>query len=150
MGGLLSCSTLAHAEELIRQLLASAGKPSYAFGKGATVTVNDWLDSGNNIPSNETGIPFGLSNGQIVEVWVGNKNLVAYDLSIYHHLGDETSLTLIVTLTIPAGNRTATFNVTDFGILSVPIDVQIAMRVTAVPGANPRSVSAHATITGSS
>ena len=148
MGGLVSCNILAHIEESTTQATASSGKPSYSFGRAATVVVDTWLDSGNNIPSNETGIPFGLDNGALIELWIGNKNLVAYDLTVYHHLGDEVNLTVLTTVTVPAGARTKIFKVADFGIVAVPKDVQIAMRVTDIPGGNPRSVAAHATIAG--
>jgi hypothetical protein len=147
---LICCSELAHIEELIKQVAASAGKPSYSFGHGGAVTVLTWLDSGNSIPSNKTGIPFGLNNGLLTSLWVGNELLVAYDLSVYWHLGDETSLTLLKTVTVPNTARTKTFDAIDLGVVNVPVDVQIAMRVTAVPGTNPKNMAAHATISGTS
>ena len=149
MGGLLSCNQLAHIEEFTGSALASSGKPSYSYGRASTVTVGTWLDGGNNIPSNETGIPFGLNNGALAELWIGNKNLVEYDISVYHHLGDEVGLTLLTTVTVPAAARTKVFKIIDFGVVSIPIGVQLAVQVTAVPGSNPRSIAVHATVLGS-
>ena len=148
MGGLLSCNELAHIEELINQIAANSGKPSYSFGRPSTVNDGTWLFAGNSVPSNKTGIPFGLNNGELTYGWIGNESLVAYDIEIYHHLGDEVSLTLLTTLSIGAGARTATFDVSDFGLVSVPKDVQIATKVVNVAAGNPRNVSVHLTIAG--
>lgn len=145
---LISVVQLAHIEEIVRQIGANSGKPSYSFGHGGAVTNLTWLDSGNNIPSNKTGIPFGLNNGYLTGLWIGNESLVAFDLSIYHHLGNETSLTLLTTVTVPNTDRTKTFSLLDLGIIVVPKDVQLAMQITAVPGTNPRNVAAYATLTG--
>ena len=148
MGGLLSCNQLAHIEEIVQQIAASSGKPSYSFGYSSAATVNTWQEHGPKISSNKNGIPFGLNNGQITNIWVGNSQLVAFDITAYWHLGDEVSLTALTTVSIPSTSRIATFNVDDFGIVNVPKDVQIAFRVTAVPGSNPRDIGLHATIVG--
>lgn len=134
----------------IKDAIANSGKPSYAFGRGSTVTEDTWLYSGNSVPSNKTGIPFGLSDGVLTYAWVGNELLVAYDVEIYWHEGDETNLTLLATLSVGAGSRTATFDIGDFGLVLVPQDKQIACFVTNVSSTNPRNVSVHLTIAGSS
>lgn len=144
---LVCCEIMAYVEEYVKQLTALSGKPSYQWGRASTVTVSTWLDN-NAIPSNKTGIPFGLNNGLLSEIWVGNEDLVAYDITLYWHLGNETSLTALTTVSVTAGARTKTFNVSNFGVVSIPKDVQLATRVTAVPGANPKNVSIHATILG--
>lgn len=148
MGGLLSCNQLAHMEELIKIISANSGKPSYAFGRPSSVNAGTWLFSGNSVPSNKTGIPFGLNNGQLIYAWVGNEDLVAYDVEVYYHLGDETSLTLLTTLNISAAARTDTFDITDFGTVNIPNNVQIAAKVSSVAAGNPKNVSIHLTIAG--
>lgn len=147
MGGLLSCNQLAHIEELVEQIAANSGKPSYSFGRGSTVNPNTWLFSGNSVPSNKTGIPFGLNNGEITYAWVGNELLAEYDVEIYHHTGDETNLTLLTTLNISSAARTSVLDQSDFGIISVPKDVQLAVRIGTTVS-NPRNVAVHLTIQG--
>jgi hypothetical protein len=144
---MLGCETIAVIEEYIKQVSASSGKPSYQFGRASTVNVNTWLDS-NTIPSNKTGLPFGLKNGLVADIWIGNELLVEYDVSLYYHLGDEIGLNLLTSVTVPAAARTNIFTVADFGLVLIPQNVQIAARVTAVPGTNPRNVSIHATLIG--
>lgn len=146
--GLICCSELAHIEELVKQIAANSGKPSYAFGRGSTVTTDSWLFAGNSVPSNKTGIPFGLNNGKLTYAWIGNELLVAYDVKVYYHTGDETGLTLLTTLSVPDSSRTATFDITDFGTVNVPNNVQIAVLVNNIVSTNPKNVSVHLTITG--
>ncbi len=145
---MINCNDLAHIEELVKQIAASSGKPSYSYGYSSSAPLNTWLEHGPKISSNKNGIPFGLNNGQMTEIWVGNSQLVQFDITAYWHLGDEVSLTALTTVTVPNTARTQTFNVSDFGVVSVPKDVQIAFRVTDVPGANPRDIGLHATIVG--
>lgn len=147
MGGLLSCNQLAHIEEMIFQIAANSGKPSYSFGRPSAVNPNTWLFAGNSVPSNKTGIPFGLNNGELTYAWIGNETLSEYDVEIYHHTGDETNLTLITTLNVPSSSRTSVFDQTDFGILSIPKDVQIAAKVASTVS-NPKNISIHLTISG--
>lgn len=148
MGGLISCNDLAHTEELIRQISANSGKPSYSYGYSSTASNLTWLEHGPKVPSNKTGIPFGLNNGQLTFLWIGNSELVAYNISVYWHDGDEVNLTLLKTVTVPNTARTKTFDVTALGTIIVPKDKQIACRVTDVPGSNPRNIGLHATIIG--
>lgn len=146
---MLNCDDIAITEELIRQLVASAGKPSYQFGLSGSNPANSWLDAAGK-PSNKTGIPFGLNNGKLIEVWVGNELLAAYEIKIYYHYGDETGLTLLKTLNVPNAARTKTFTITDIGDVSVPSNCQIAVRVGSITGTpNPMNVGVHATILGS-
>lgn len=145
---MISCTTLAHIEEMAKALIAASGRPSYSFGRDGNHPSLTWLDADGK-PSNKVGIPFGLNNGQLTELWVGNELLVAYDLTLYHHLGDEVSLTSLVTVSMPAGVRTKRFTISDFGIITVPKDVQIAAQISSVVSTNPRRTGCHATIIGS-
>lgn len=145
---LISCDQLAHIEELIKQIAANSGKPSYSFGRPSTITADTWLYSGNSVPSNKTGIPYGLNNGFLTYAWIGNELLVAYDIEIYTHDGDETNLTLLDTLSVGAGSRIATFDQGDFGSISVPKDKQVAVKVGSVVSTNPKNVAVHLTIQG--
>lgn len=145
----MNCDDLAITEELIRQFVANAGKPSYSFGLAGSAPSDSWLDSDGR-PSNKCGIPFGLNNGKLSEVWVGNELLSAYQIKVYYHYGDEIGMTLLTTLTIPNTARTKTFDTDDFGDISIPTDCQIAMRIGTVTGTpQPRNIGVHATILGS-
>lgn len=141
------CETIILIEQHVRLITAGSGKPTYDFGLKGAATALTWLDTQGR-PSNKTGIPFGLSNGKLVEIWCGNEDLVEYEFSLYHHEGDEVNLTLLKSVTVPAAARTKVFSVADIGDIDVPKDVQIAARVTAVTAANPRNVGAYAIITG--
>lgn len=143
---MLKCDDLALVEELIKQISANSGKPSFAYGKGGANPDLTWLDS-HGRPSNKVGIPFGLNNGKITEIWVGNELLVEYDIGIYFHYGAEVGLTLLKQVTIPATARTKTFDVADFGDILVPVDCQVAVRVLDPVGI-PRNAGVHLTIVG--
>lgn len=144
----LDCTIIAFVEQQITKSLAAAGKPSYAWGRGGANTDGSYLDN-HGVPSNKVGIPFGLNNGLLTELWVGNELLAEFDINIFHHLGDEVSLTLLTTVTVPAAARTKTFNAVDLGVVNVPKDVQIACQVVNATAGSPRNTSVHATITGS-
>jgi len=141
------CETQILIEQYTGLAVGGSGKPSYAFGLGGAAPALTWYQS-HGRPSNKTGIPFGLDNGELFEIWCGNQDLVAYDFSLYYHLGDEVGLTLLSTVTVPAGARTKLFKVADFGLVVVPKDVQIAARVEAVPGSKPNNPGAYAIIKG--
>lgn len=145
---MLKCDDLAIIEELLQQLIANSGKPSYAFGKAGQNPENTWADS-HGRPSNKVGIPFGLNNGKLIEVWVGNELLAEFDIEIYYHYGDEIGLTLLKTLHVPNTDRTKTFDVVAIGDIDVPNGCQIAVKVGAVTGTtSPRNIGVYAIITG--
>ena len=134
-------------EQHTGKAIGGSGKPTYSFGIGGAAPAGTYLD-GDGRPSNKTGIPFGLDNGELIEIWVGNQLLVAYDFSVYYHLGDEIGLTLLKTVSVPAGARTALFTVADIGLVTVPKTVQIAARVETVVSTSPRNMGAYAIIKG--
>jgi len=143
---MLSCDKLALVEELVQQAVANSGKPTYDFGKGGANPAWTWLEH-HGRPTNKVGIPFGLNNGKLTEIWVGNEDLVAYSFGVYYHFGNEIGLTLLKQVSIPAANRTKTFAVGDIGDISVPKDCQIATRVMTVT-TSPKNIGAHLTIRG--
>jgi hypothetical protein len=142
-----ACETQILIEQHTSKAVGGSGKPSYAFGISGSNPAGTWYDS-HGRPSNKVGIPFGLDNGELIEIWCGNELLVEYDFSLYYHLGDETGLTLLTTVTVPAAARTKLFTVADLGLVTVPKTVQIAARVETVPGTNPRNCGAYAVIKG--
>ena len=144
---MLKCEDLAIVEELLQQVIANSGKPNYSFGKGGTQSDLTWLDD-QGVPSNKTGVPFGLNNGKLTEVWVGNELLVEYDVGVYYHYGDEVGLTLLKQLTVPATSRTKTFNAIDIGDVSVPKDCQIATRVISSVSTSPKNTKIYCVIRG--
>jgi len=145
---MLKCDDLAIIEELLQQIVASSGKPSYSWGQAGANPAGTWLDS-HGRPSNKVGIPFGLNNGKLVDLWIGNENLAAFTVGIYYHYGDEIGLTLLTSVVVPNTARTKIFTVADFGTIVVPKNVQLAVKVISVTGSpNPQNTGAHATITG--
>ena len=119
-----------NTQEAIDELCAAtaiSASPGYAFGRTGNNGTNDWLNMyGGDIRSHRTGIPFGLNDGEIVEVWVGNEDVSTFDISIYEHQGDSIGLALLTTVSLVAV-RNQLFTV------SVPVtkDRQIAARVTS-------------------
>lgn len=142
----LDCSTIALVEQYITQYLLASGSAPYMFTR-QTANLNTYLDNG-NIPSNKTGVPFGLNNGKLGKLWVGNELLTPFDFSIYWHLGDEISLTLLATVTFTGAARTQLFDASDFGIVAVPKDVQLAGRITAVAATRPKNIKVYPIVTG--
>ena len=102
-----------------------SSNPGYAFGRGGNVPANAWLNS-EGIPSNKTGIPFGLANGSLEGIWVGNEDLSTFDIEIFQHLGDEIALTFLKSETVTA-SRNEIFIITGVAITK---DVQLAVRIT--------------------
>ena len=141
------CKLIAIVEEISRGQVGSVSKPPYSWARPGAHPANTYLDN-NAVPSNEVGIPFGLNNGFLGELWVGNKNLVEFDITLYYHLGDEIGLTALTTVTVPSTVRTKSFNATDFGLIPIPKDVQLATKISRVPAGKPRSTSVHATVLG--
>lgn len=111
---------------------ASAG---YEYGRKAPIE-STWLDSG-GIPSNKTGIPFGLVNGLLDGVWVGSSSLEDYSIAVYCHDGDEVNLLLLATLVVSSASRIATFDAVDLGVINIPSGVQLAARLVDVVGTPP-------------
>ena len=144
----LKCTIIALIEQFATALIAASGKPSYVAGRGGANPDLTWLDD-QGVPTNKTGIPFGLNNGLLKELWVGNELLTQYEMKVYWHDGDEVNLTLLKTVTIPNTARTKTFNAVDLGIVNVPKGVQIAFQVDNSVGGAPKNTKVHATITGS-
>jgi hypothetical protein len=90
-----------------------------------------WLYSG-ELATNKTGIPFGLANGALPGIWVGASNDSEFDLEIYHHLGNELSLTLLVpafTVNFTPTNLTLDFTEADYGATAIPQGVGLAAKV---------------------
>lgn len=145
---MIDAEILAFIEEYVHLGTASVGKPSYSFGYAATANALTWLEHTSGVVSNKTGLPFGLNNGRLVELWVGSDALRTYDISIYYHSGDSVGLTLLKTVSIPNTDRTKVFSLADLGTVVVPKNKQIAVQISSVTGTNPKNLAVHATITG--
>lgn len=109
--------------------VATGATTSYAWGRNGNISSNTWLLA-NEVPSQRTGIPFGLNNGEIKSIWVGNQDVNTFDVTIYEHDGDKTNLTALVTVSVTAA-RSDEFDVTDFGTITLTKGKQLAARVTS-------------------
>ena len=131
------CDDIPLIEQLIGNKLATSANPGFVFGRGGNVTSGSWLLN-NDVPSNITGIPFGLLGGNLLQVWAASQNVDTYDIGLYWHLGDEIGLTLLATMNIVA-ERQDFFGIPDFGTVPVPSNVQIAVRISNGAAKNPKA-----------
>ena len=109
------------------------------FDRTGTNNVNDWLKAG-NLFSNVVGWPFGLANGTVNGIWIGNENLSTFDIDIYEYEGDEVNLTNLVTVSVGVAARNAFFDVSDFGVVNITQGYQLAARISAGSIKEPRVV----------
>jgi hypothetical protein len=131
-------------EELCKQVSKGAS-PGFGWGRAGVANKNVWLLN-NDVVSNKTGIPFGLNNGELLELWVGNENISTFDVTLFEHDGVEINLTSKATVSL-VSERFKIFNVSDFGTVNITKNKQLAMRVTDGAGKN---VKVYAVIKGSS
>lgn len=142
----LDCTTIAYIEQYVsKALFAAAGTP-YLFTR-QSANEGTYLDNG-NIPSNKTGVPFGLNNGLLFGLWIGNELLTPFDVELYHHLGDEVSLTLIGTFSFTGAARSEILGIADFGTVNIPKDVQLAMRIVNTVATKPKNIKVYPFIRG--
>jgi len=101
-----------------------------------------WLDDG-GIPSNKTGIPFGLLNGELQSIWVGSSDLRQYDIEVWHHEGNLVNAMLLTTVTVLNTNRISPFSALDYGLVLIPVNVQLASRLVNVVGSAPNNLKVY-------
>jgi len=131
--GLNSDTVQEAIEELCNRVLISAS-PGFAWGRNGNINKNVWLLN-NEVSSNLTGIPFALTDGELVNLWIGNEDVKTFDLTLFEHDGDEINLTSLVTVSLTA-QRFKSFDITDFGTIAITKDKQLAARVTDGSGKN--------------
>lgn len=112
-----------------------SASPGFGFGRSGNVSTNTWLLRTGTVPSNKTGVALSVSNASITKIDVGNENINTFDISIYEHEGDEVNLTLLVTVSV-INSRTASFDISDFGIINATLGRQLAVRLTSGSGKN--------------
>ena len=142
----LDCEILAFIEQHVSITVGGTSKPQYAWGRAGSNNPLQYLDN-NGVPSNRSGIPFGKNNGQLIELWISNPNLADFDISLYHHEGNEFNLTLVTTKNIAATDRVKIYTVADLG-QSIPNGVQMAARIAAVNSGNAKDTEVFAQIIG--
>jgi len=124
----------------ICQRTALAASPGIAYGRDGNVSgsaMNPGFLINNQVFSNKVGVPFGLNDGKLVEVWVGVQDPTTCTIRFYWHEGDEINLTTLTTLNIiPGDGRSKTFDVGDLGTINIPKDKQLACAVVSGNGKN--------------
>lgn len=108
--GFASTDVQSAIEEIIDP--ASSGgsaTPAFTFGRSGNVNGNTYLLN-EAVPSNIAGHTVKLTGAIIKTVTLANENVNTFDVSFYHHDGNETALTLLGTVSCVAA-RTAVFNV---------------------------------------
>ena len=126
-------------EELC-QRTALAASPGIAYGRDGNVSgsvSNPGFLVNNQVFSNRTGVPFGLNDGKLVEIWLGVENPTTCTVRFYWHEGDEINLTTLVDVTlVPGDGRSKTYNEGDLGVINIPKDKQLAAAVISGNGKN--------------
>ena len=130
------CDDIPLIEQMIGFSISNSASPGFIFGRGGNAAANSWLIN-NEVPSNITGIPFGLNNGKLLEVWAASEDVDTYSVEVYWHLGDEVSLTLLTTVNVVA-TRQDFFGVLDFGVVNVPPQIQLATKLVGGSAKNPK------------
>jgi|TARA_R110000851_G_scaffold91621_2_gene199986 phage gp45-like len=119
----------ASKQETVKDRLDAVGgqvSPGFSFGRSANVGQGTWLQIVGGVPSNKTGIPIAITNGELSLISVGNEDLNTFEIGIYEHEGDSINLTLIATV-IMVNERTRNFPLS----VSVTTGRQLAARVTS-------------------
>jgi len=122
--GFVSTNVQGAIEELNDTVITSAS-PGFSFGRASNVNSGTWLQC-ETVPSNKAGRFVYISSPVVEKIFVSSENVSTFDISIYHHEGDEINLTLVDTVSI-VSSRGGTFTIN----LSVPSNVQLALRVTS-------------------
>ena len=118
-------------EELAENLDRSAS-PGFSFGRSGNVSSNSWLLRPGGVPSNRTGVTFGLYNGILDEISVGTENLETYTIEIIQHDGNEINSVSIASVSI-VNLRKAVFSVGVDYTQTNPLvrNKQIAVKITS-------------------
>jgi len=140
------CLQRALQEEFIFQVVNASINPGLYLSRTGTHNDDTWLLAGDRV-SNIVGVPFGYDNGKMIKVVVANEVSTTFDIEIYHHLGNEASLTLLTTVVIVT-NSVQTFSIADFGSVPIPQDVQIAAKVVNTTATKPRATGIYITALG--
>lgn len=123
--GELTATNVQGAIDEISQTVATSASPGFSFGRASNVNNGTWLQC-EGVPSNKSGRWVYINNAVITRVFVSNENVTTFDLSVYSHDGNSVNLTLLGTVTVSAA-RGDSFEVS----FSVPVDKQLALRVTS-------------------
>ena len=111
-------------EELSNTVNTSAS-PGFSFGRSSNVNSGTWLQC-ETVPSNKAGRFVYINNAIVEQIFISNEQVSTFDISIYHHDGDEVNLTLIATASVVSA-RGGTFTISQ----SVPTNKQLALRLTS-------------------
>ena len=131
------------------QIQALSNSPGIAFGRDGNTsgsTINPGFLLNNQVFSNKTGVPFGLNDGALKEIWIGVQDPTDVTIRFYYHDGNEINLTSLATVNlVVADGRNKTFDVGDLGVINIPKDKQLA---AAVIGGNGKNIKAFVIVSG--
>lgn len=122
--GLTATDAQAAIDEIANTVSTSAS-PGFSFGRASNVNTGTWLQC-ETVPSNKAGRFVYISNAVVEKIFISSETVSTFDVSVYHHDGDEINLTLISTSSVVSA-RGGVFTV---GV-SVPQNKQLALRVTS-------------------
>lgn len=86
--------------ELVADKLPAS--PGYSYGRPNNITTATFLFRPGGVPSNVTGVTFGLDNGSLDVIATGTGTVDTYTLNVYQHDGAFTAPTLIATASVTA------------------------------------------------
>jgi len=125
-----------NVQDAIDELCSSAAisaSPGFTFNSPGNASTNTWLQVG-QVVSNKTGINFPLYNGFLFELSVSNENNNTFDVELYEH--DGSTFTLLTTVSIIA-QRSNVFDSSDFGIVNITRNLELAAKVVNGSAKNP-------------
>ena len=113
------------AIEELSETVSTSASPGFSFGRASNVNSGTWLQC-ETVPSNKAGRFVYITGAVVEKIFISNETISTFDISIYHHDGNEINLTLVDTVTVTA-SRGGSFTISQ----SVPTNKQLALRVTS-------------------
>lgn len=125
------------AIEELADTVSRSASPGFSFGRGSNISAGTFLNRTGNVPSNRTGVTFGLYNGNLDEINVGSENINTYDVTVWQHDGDFINPIEIATVSVVASRAESFVRDTDFTIVNLPVrGKQFAVEISSGSGRN--------------
>lgn len=109
--------------EEVCQKVATSASPGFSYGRDGNLAGGTFLLC-EKVPSNKAGRWVYINDAVISDIYVGNEDISTFDVSVYHHDGNEVNLTFVNSITVTAA-RGGKFSVN----WPVPTDKQLAVSI---------------------
>lgn len=112
--------------------IQTAASPGFSFGRQGNISNGTFLNRPGGVPSNRTGVNFGLSNGSLDVIAVGTENLDTYTIKVWQHDGNFINPVEITTVSITSSRKEVLELGVDYTLTnSLVKNKQIAIEITA-------------------